>query len=95
MTEERIIRTENPDGTTSTTHTTVINDGERDGGAGKWFLLLILAIAIAAVIYFISMGSNAEIAKDTAITDAANQVGEAAGQVGEAAQDAAGALDNN
>ena len=84
MTEERITRTENPDGSTSTTHTTVINDG--NGGGGKWVFLGILVLALAAGIYFFTQMSGAEIAKDNAVEDAANQVGNAAGEVGEAAQ---------
>jgi len=39
-------------------------------------------------VWFFSQQSGAEIAKDNAVADAANQVGEAANQVGDAAQDA-------
>ncbi|GMN01627.1 hypothetical protein [Erythrobacter sp. MTPC3] len=37
--------------------------------------LLILVLAIAAAVYIFSQTSAAEIAKDTAITDAAGEVG--------------------
>ncbi|UIP05928.1 hypothetical protein LY632_09450 [Erythrobacter sp. SDW2] len=92
MTEERIIRTENPDGTTSTTHTTVISDRSEGGGAGKYIFLLILVLGLIVGAYFLSQTSGVEIAKDNAITEAANEVGEAANQVGDAAQDAGEAV---
>ena len=85
MTEERITRTENPDGSTSTTHTTVISEG--NGSGAKWGFLIVLILALGAGIYFFTQMSGAEIAKDNAVADAANQVGDAAGEVGEAAQE--------
>jgi hypothetical protein len=91
MTEERIIRTDNPDGTSSTTHTTVISDRE-SGGAGKWVFFLLLAVALLIGAYFLMQASGAEIAKDNAVGNAAEQVGDAAGQVGEAAQEAGEAV---
>lgn len=87
MTEERITTIETPEGNTHTTHTTVVSDEPRSGGAGKWVLILIvLALAVLAAIAFMQM-SGAEVAKDNAIGDAADQVGEAAGTVGQTAQD--------
>ena len=93
MTEERTTVTETPDGQTHT-HTIVHSDagergGERGGGAGKWiFLLILVVLAIGGLMVFNQM-SDAEVVKDTAIADAAGEVGDAAGQIGEAAQDVA------
>lgn len=88
MTEERITRHTDEDGHTHTTHT-VVSD-ERSRGGGTTILLVILTVvAILVAVYFFSNMSNAEIAKDAAIGDAASEVGEAAEQVGDAAQDAA------
>lgn len=94
MTEERITRTTDEDGNTHTTHT-VVSDGAREsgGGMGKILLLLVAIVAIVAAVMIFSNMSNAEVAKDNAIGDAAGEVGEAAGQVGDAAQDAAEQLD--
>lgn len=53
-------------------------------------LVVVLALIVGA--YFVSQMSGAEIAKDNAITNAANEVGDAANQVGEAAQEAGEAV---
>ncbi len=84
MTEERITETSTPEGNTHT-HTTVITDQPDSGGGFKWFGLLALVIAGGAGIFFFSQMSDAEVAKDTAVAEAAGEVGEAAGQVGDAA----------
>lgn len=90
MTEERITETTTPSGETHTTHT-VITDRE-SGGGGKWvLLLLVLAIAIVGV-FFLTQMSGAEVAKDNAVANAANEVGDAASQVGDAAQNAGEAV---
>lgn len=87
MTEERITEVETPAGNTHTTHT-VVTDGEpRRGGAG-WLLPLILIIALIAGFLIYSNMSGSEVAKDNAIANAADNVGEAAQNVGDAAQDA-------
>ncbi|WP_120078444.1 hypothetical protein [Aurantiacibacter odishensis] len=86
MTEERITTTETPSGNTHTT-TTVVRDGETSGGGTKCGLILgLLVLAVVAFVVFSQM-SDAEIAKDNAVADAATSVGDAAGQVGDAAQD--------
>ena len=93
MTEERITQTTDDTGNTHTTHT-IVHDGGSQSGGFRWGLLLLVAvIAIGAFIVF-SQVSDAEIARDNAIADAADEVGEAAGQVGEAAQDAGEALED-
>ena len=91
MTEERITQVEAP-GEGTHTHTTIVTDQPRRSGAGTWLVLLILVVlGVLAFIIFNQM-SGAEVAKDTAIADAAGDVGAAAGQVGDAAQDAADSL---
>lgn len=84
MTEERITETRTPSGDTHTTHTVVTNDGARAGGGAKWGLLLLLALAAIAAFLIFSRMSGAEVAKDNAVTDAAQSVEAAADKVGEA-----------
>ena len=87
MTEERTTTIETPAGETHTT-TTVVRDEPRSGGGVKWGLVLgLLVLAVVAFVVFSQM-SNAEIAKDNAMAEAASNVGDAAGQVGDAAQNA-------
>lgn len=87
MTEERITETSAPEGNIHT-HTTVITDQPRSGGAFKWIALLaLIVVGIGAVLVFSQLG-DAETAKDSAVADAATQVGKAAGQVGDAAEKA-------
>ena len=89
MSEDRITetRTTDPQGNT---HTPVTHDtrGGGGGGGGKIAVLLVLVLLVAVGVWFFTQQSGAEIAKDNAVADAANQVGEAANQVGNAAQDA-------
>ena len=94
MTQERIDSVETPDGNTHTS-TTIITDRPKSGMSGWFVMFVVLAAVLVALWAFTAMGSS-EIAKDTAIENAANnvgaaasQVGDAAGQVGTAAQDAA------
>ena len=97
--EERITDTRNPAGTRHT-HTTSVSDEPRRGGSGAtWVIVLLLIVLAAVAIWFFSGMRGSEVAKDTAIGEAASDVGAAAGQVGDAAQEAAGAAreaaDNN
>ncbi len=94
MTEERITEVRTPEGNTHT-HTTVVHDEPRGSGGSGWVVaLLILVALIVGVVLFTQMG-NSEMARDTAIADAAGQVGDAAQQVGDAAQDVANDVTNN
>ena len=96
MTEERITETETPDGRTHTTHTTVINDGERRGGGGAtWLILLVVLVLAAVAIWFFTQQSNSEIAANNAVENAANDVGAAATQAGEARRIVEDLLDSN
>jgi len=87
MTEERITETRTPEGNTHT-HTTVVTDQPSSGGVFKWFGLLALIIVGAIAVLMFSRMSDSEVARDTAVSDAAAKVGEAAGQVGDAAEEA-------
>lgn len=90
MTEERITETSSPTGDTHTTRT-VISDGGSSGSS--WGMLVVfLILAMLGFVVFTQM-SNSEIAKDNAVTEAANQVGNAAEQVGDAAQTAGEAVE--
>ena len=90
MSEDRITETRNTD-PQGNTHTTVTHDTRGGGGGGgKIAMLLVLVLLVAVGVWFFTQQSGAEIAKDNAVADAANQVGEAANQVGNAAQDAVG-----
>lgn len=87
MTEERITETSTPEGNTHT-HTTVITDQPQSGGAMKWIGLMVLIVAGVVAFMVFSRMSDAEVAKDSAVAEAAADVGEAAGQVGDAAEEA-------
>jgi hypothetical protein len=87
MTEERITETRTPEGNTHT-NTTVVTDQPSSGGGAKWLgLLALIVVGVIAIVMFNQM-SDSQIAKDSAVADAAAEVGAAAGQVGDAAEDA-------
>ncbi|WP_120717863.1 hypothetical protein [Tsuneonella amylolytica] len=97
MTEERITETRDPaTGDTHTTHT-VITDGEprSSGGGSGWLIAIVLVIAVIAGIMIFSNMSGSEVAKDNAIANAANDVGDAAKSAGSAVEDAANNVTNN
>lgn len=92
MTEERITETTDEAGNTHTTRTVITDGGSAKSGGTSWGLIIILAVlAIGAFVIFSQM-SGAEVAKDNAVANAANEVGEAAGQVGDAAEGASEAV---
>ena len=91
MTEERITETETPSGNIHTTHTFVTDDGARRGGGSGWLIALVLILVAVAGIYLFSQQSGAEVSKDNAVAEAADNVSDAANQVGDAAQDAGAA----
>ncbi|WP_209347485.1 hypothetical protein [Pontixanthobacter sp. CEM42] len=93
MTEERTTTTRTPDGNTHTE--TVIRTDEADGGSKGWVFLVILLIAVVAGIYFLTEMGGAEMAKDGAIADAAEQVGDAAEQAGDAVEEVADTVTGN
>ncbi len=69
--------------------TTIIHETRTTGGGAGWFIAVILVLALVAGVWFFTQSNNSEVARDNAITNAANSVGEAAKDVGEAAKDAA------
>jgi hypothetical protein len=79
-----------PDGNTHTTHT-VTSDEPRSGGSG-WVIAIVLVLAVIVGVWAFTQMGGAEVAKDEAITNAANDVGDAAQSVGDAAQDAADSI---
>jgi uncharacterized protein HemX len=87
MAEERITEVETPTGNTHT-HTTVINDEPRGGGA-TWIIVLLIVVLAALAIWFFSGMRGTEMNKDNAVAAAANDVGDAAQQAGNAVEDAA------
>lgn len=91
MTEERITETTDAAGNTHTTHTVVTDTGRKSSGTSWGLLVLLAVLAIGAFVVFTQI-SDAEVAKDNAVADAAEEVGEAAGQVGDAAQSAGEAV---
>ncbi|WP_404480727.1 hypothetical protein [Novosphingobium sp. BL-52-GroH] len=69
------------------THTTIIHEAPpRSSGLGI-IMALILLVVVAGGVYLFSQNSS-ESAKDNAIAEAANNVGNAATKVGDAAEDA-------
>ena len=94
MTEERITETTDSAGNTHTTHTVVTDTAAANRSGAPWGLLLLLAaLAIGALVLFSQM-SDAEVAKDNAVADAASDVGAAAGEVGDAARNAGEAVED-
>ena len=90
MTEERITETTDSRGNTHTTRVIHDNGAERSGGGmAKWAFLIVLVVALAVGGYLLTQTNASEIARNDAIADAAQDVGNAAGQVGDAAEDAA------
>jgi uncharacterized protein HemX len=74
--------------------TTVIRETRSGGGAG-WAIAIVLILALIAGVWFFSQNNRSEVAKDNAVTAAANNVGDAARDVGNAAQDAANNAGSN
>lgn len=93
MAEERIVTTEPREDYPTATHTTIVHETAppRSGGSG-WLIGIVLLIAVIAGIFLFSRYSTSEAAKDSAVAEAAGEVGAAASQVGDAAQDAANSL---
>jgi uncharacterized protein HemX len=89
MTEERTTTSKDADGSTHTTTTIVRDSAQVSGGSGRWVLLIVLLAAVGIGVWFFNGMSGAEIAKDDAIAEAANNVGDAAAEAGEAAGDVA------
>lgn len=87
MSDERITTYETP------SHTTVIHEGPaRSGSGASWLFGIVALIAVLAAVYLMAMRGDSQSARDSAIAEAAHQVGTAANQVGDAAQDAANNL---
>ena len=68
---------------------TTIVEVPRSGGGSGWVIAAVLIVALVIGIVIFTQMSGSQNAKDNAITNAANQVGDAASQVGNAAQDVA------
>jgi len=68
--------------------TTVIHETRSGGGAG-WAIAIVLILALIAGVWFLTQSNRSQVARDNAVTAAANNVGDAARDVGNAAQDAA------
>jgi flagellar basal body-associated protein FliL len=68
--------------------TIIVETPSRSGGSG-WVIALVLIVALIVGVVFFTQMAGSERAKDNAITNAAQDVGQAARSVGAAAQDAA------
>lgn len=68
--------------------TTVIHETRSGGGAG-WVIAIVLILSLIAGVWFLTQNNRSQVARDNAVTAAANDVGDAARNVGNAAQDAA------
>lgn len=71
------------------THTTIITDNPRRSGGGMLMVVLVLLVLVVGALWIASGMSGSEVAKDNAVAQAADKVGNAAAQVGDAAQDVA------
>lgn len=72
---------------------TVIVETPKRGGGSGWVIALVLIVALIVGVVFFTQMSESETAKDNAISNAAQDVGQAAQNVGDAAQDAANNAD--
>jgi CHASE3 domain sensor protein len=68
--------------------TVIVETPGRSSGSG-WAIALVLITALIIAVVFFTQMAGSERAKDNAITNAAQDVGQAARSVGTAAQDAA------
>ena len=68
--------------------TTIIRE-TRSGGSAGWAMAMVLILVLIAGVWFFTQGNRSEVARDKAVTAAANNVGQAARDVGQAARDAA------
>lgn len=66
--------------------TVIVETPSRGSGAG-WVIAIVLIVALIAGVYFFSQMSSSQTAKDNAVTNAAQDVGQAARNVGDAAKD--------
>lgn len=67
--------------------------GRGSGGAG-WVIALVLVVALVVGVVFFTQMSGSETAKDNAVANAAQDVGQAARNVGDAAKDTASSNSN-
>ena len=67
----------------------IIVESPRSSGGAGWVIAVVLILALVAGVYFFAQSSGSEAVKDSAIANAANDVGSAAKQVGDAAETAA------
>ncbi len=66
--------------------TIVVTEGKSSGTNGWFVMFTVLAAVLVGLWAFTQLG-GAEMAKDNAVADAAEEVGRAAGEVGDAARD--------
>lgn len=89
--DDETVTTEGRKENEPTSHTTVIRE---KGSSGTGIVLaVILLIAVIGGFYLYSQSNMSEAAKDNAVADAAQDVGNAAGQVGDAADRAADSVE--
>ncbi|HEX8058584.1 MAG TPA: hypothetical protein VF481_18095 [Novosphingobium sp.] len=68
--------------------TIIVETPSRGGGSG-WVIAFVLIVALIVGVVFFTQMSGSQTAKDNAITNAAQDVGQAAQKAGDAAQEAA------
>lgn len=68
--------------------TIIVETPSRGGGSG-WVIAFVLIVALIVGVVFFTQMSGSQTAKDNAITNAAQDVGQAAQKAGNAAQEAA------
>jgi hypothetical protein len=80
------------DGTSD--RTTIVRDSQDSKGSSTWIVLLAILVLGAVAFFAFSQMSDAEVAKDNAVADAANAVDNAADNVGAAAGDVSQAVED-
>lgn len=69
--------------------TVIVETPSRGSGGAGWAVALVMIVALVIGVVFFTQVSNSNAAKNNAIANAAQDVGQAARTVGSAAQDAA------
>ncbi|MXO71655.1 hypothetical protein [Alteraurantiacibacter buctensis] len=90
METEHIVETR-ADGTSD--RTTIVRESGDSKGSSSWVVLLVILVLAAVAFFAFSQMSDAEVAKDNAVADAANAVDNAADNVGAAANQVGNAVE--
>lgn len=90
METEHIVQ-DRADGTAD--RVTIVRDSTEPRGSSSWVVLLVILVLAAIAFFVFTQMSDAEVAKDNAVAEAAGAVDEAADNVGAAANQVGDAVE--